>query len=146
MRPPLPFSHVQENEAAGDAPGTPDEKSFVDDDGTAYEWDPVARRFAEVGAARPAAAAAQAAAADAAFDQEQQTFSFEAEEIPAMPEAEASCPELPPLTHAMLWRQPWRCPQLLQVSITVAFVLGSHVPMRTLSSLAYVETGRCRFT
>ena len=96
---------MQENEAAGDAPGTPDEKSFVDDDGTAYEWDPVARRFAEVGAAKPAAAAAQAAAADAAFDQEQQTFAFEAEEIPAMPEAEASCPELPPLAHALLWRQ-----------------------------------------
>ena len=59
----------------------------MDDDGTAYEWDPVARRFAEVGV--PSAAAQQAAAADAAFDQEQQTFAFEAEEIPAMPEPEA---------------------------------------------------------
>lgn len=85
---------VQENEAAAEAPGTPDEKSFVDDDGTIYEWDPTSRRFLEVGAAKPDAAAMQAAAADAAFDQEQQTFSFEAEEIPAMPDPEPVCPPL----------------------------------------------------
>lgn len=77
---------MQDNEAAEDVPASPDERWFVDDDGTAYEWDSKARRFVEAGTAT--AAEAQAAAADASFDQADQTFSFEAEVIPAMPEPE----------------------------------------------------------
>lgn len=77
---------MQDNEAAENIPASPDERSFVDDDGTAYEWDSKARRFVEAGTAT--AAEAQAAAADASFDQADQTFSFEAEVIPAMPEPE----------------------------------------------------------
>lgn len=79
------ISAIEADEGATeDAPASPDERWFVDDDGTAYEWDTKARRFVESGAAN--AAEAQAAAADASFDQSDQTFSFEAEVIPAMPE------------------------------------------------------------
>lgn len=75
-----------DSEAAEDTPASPDERWFVDDDGTAYVWDSNARRFVEGGTAT--AAEAQAAAADASFDQADQTFSFEAEVIPPMPEPE----------------------------------------------------------
>ncbi len=34
----------------GDAPGTPEEKEFEDDDGTRYVWDPMTRRFVAQGA------------------------------------------------------------------------------------------------
>jgi hypothetical protein len=71
---------LQENEEA-EAPPSPDEKSFVDDDGTAYEWDPATRRFAEVGAG-----GGTAAAPGVQYDEADMTFAGEDEAIPDIPE------------------------------------------------------------
>lgn len=73
---------MQENEAA-EQPTSPTEKSFVDDDGTAYEWDPTARRFVEVGAGG-AAGAPQ-------YDMADMTFAGETEVIPPMPDPVPVC-------------------------------------------------------
>jgi hypothetical protein len=71
---------LQENEEA-EAPPSPEEKSFVDDDGTAYEWDPTTRRFAEVGAG-----GGTAAAPAVQYDEADMTFAGEDEAIPDIPE------------------------------------------------------------
>jgi len=76
----LPCSS-QENEAA-EQPASPAEKSFVDDDGTAYEWDPKARRFVEIGAGGDAGGPQ--------YDVSDMTFAGEAEVIPPMPELPVS--------------------------------------------------------
>ena len=55
----------------------PEERNFVDDDGTAYQWDPAQRRFAEMGAPAPS------------YGVEEMTFAVEPEVIPAMPSKEA---------------------------------------------------------
>ena len=55
----------------------PDERNFVDDDGTAYEWDPAQRRFVEMGA--PPAPT---------YGVEEMTFAVEPDVIPAMPRRE----------------------------------------------------------
>lgn len=69
-----------ENEAA-EQPPSPAEKSFVDDDGTAYQWDPVARRFVEWGTAGDGAAAP-----GPQYDETDMTFAGVDEAIPAIPE------------------------------------------------------------
>lgn len=70
----------QENEAA-EQPPSPAEKSFVDDDGTAYEWDRASRRFVEVGTGGSAAAAP-----GPLYDEADMTFAGEDEAIPDIPE------------------------------------------------------------
>lgn len=69
---------VQEN-ATGEehaASPPPEERTFVDDDGTAYDWDPVQRRFVEIssGAALPD------------YGVHDMTFAVEADVIPPIPE------------------------------------------------------------
>ena len=54
----------------------PEEQKFVDDDGTAYQWDPAQRRFLEMGAPAPS------------YGVEEMTFAVEPEVIPAMPRKE----------------------------------------------------------
>ena len=63
----------------------PEERDFVDDDGTAYRWDPAQRRFAELGA--PPAPS---------YGVEEMTFAVEPEVIPAMPRKEARPPTARP--------------------------------------------------
>ena len=70
---------LQENE---EQPPSPVEKMFVDDDGTAYEWDSQARRFAESGTAAAGAPAA------AQYDIADMTFTTDDEAQPPMPAAE----------------------------------------------------------
>jgi len=69
---------VEGNNEERAATPPPEERSFVDDDGTAYQWDPAQRRFAELGA--PAAPS---------YGVEEMTFAVEPEVIPAMPRKEA---------------------------------------------------------
>ena len=71
---------LQENEEA-EVPPSPEEKSFVDDDGTAYDWDPATRRFVEVGAG-----GGTAAAPGVQYDEADMTFAGEDEAIPDIPE------------------------------------------------------------
>ena len=60
------------------APTPPlEERNFVDDDGTAYQWDPAQNRFVEMGAPPPS------------YGVEEMTFAVEPEVIPAMPRKEA---------------------------------------------------------
>ena len=66
--------NTAEEEQAASPP--PEERTFVDDDGTAYEWDPVQRHFAEVGSG--------AALPD--YDVDDMTFAVEADVIPLIPE------------------------------------------------------------
>ncbi len=64
----------KEEERAATPP--PDERNFVDDDGTAYQWDPAQRRFVEMGAPAPT------------YGVDEMTFAVEPDVIPAMPRRE----------------------------------------------------------
>lgn len=73
--------YLQENEAA-EQPPSPAEQSFVDDDGTAYEWDPALLRFVEVGTG----GGAPAVPGGPQYDEADMVFASEEEAIPAIPE------------------------------------------------------------
>jgi len=74
----------------------------VDDDGTAYQWDPAQRRFAELGA--PPAPS---------YGVEEMTFAVEPEVIPAMPRKEARISTVGPpaalLQHSKISTPPELC-------------------------------------
>ena len=57
----------------------PDERNFVDDDGTAYQWDAAQRRFVEMGAPAPS------------YGVEEMTFAVEPDVIPAIPRRQVCC-------------------------------------------------------
>lgn len=67
-----------------DAPKSPDEKSFVDDDGTEYTWDSIARKYKS----KDFDARAQPPAAAINYDINMMTYEADEEIVPSLAEAQ----------------------------------------------------------
>ncbi|GMH38337.1 hypothetical protein BSKO_06221 [Bryopsis sp. KO-2023] len=70
-----------------ETPASPDEKSFVDDDGTEYEWDSIARKYAPKGGQALKEGNGDAGRGRQNYDVEDMTFEAELEEQPSLAEA-----------------------------------------------------------
>jgi hypothetical protein len=80
---------LDEDDAAADRAGTPDELEFEDDDGTLYKWDPQLRKYVPATAAA-AADDGQQQQQPSDYDVEAMTFVEEQEVIPTLAAARAA--------------------------------------------------------